>query len=72
MVIVLRDSATNASTAVANSSKAIAIGNILTMRQQLCLKMYLNGMGLRDTLASHRNPPHYDHPLDKGSWLPNP
>jgi hypothetical protein len=31
MVIVLTDNATNTSTAVANSSKAIAIGNILTM-----------------------------------------
>jgi transposase-like protein len=38
--------ATNASTVVARSWNITASGSISTPVKQLCLKMYLNGMGL--------------------------
>jgi transposase-like protein len=31
--------------------------------KQLCIKMYLNGMGLRGTLARHRHSSHQRHAL---------
>ncbi len=46
MVIVKNGIATNASTVVASSRNITAPGSIPTPVKQLCLKMYLNGMGL--------------------------
>ena len=36
--------------------------------KQLCIKMYLNGMGLRGTLTCDPDPPHHCHALGSRGW----
>lgn len=47
MVIVAGNNATSASRAVVNSWNPTALGAERDDVKQLCIKMYLNGMGLR-------------------------